>query len=80
MEAVSTSNLVSSEAEKTTTTCNFQNININSFIMPHDLMRGQIGSYEYRQIQSYSSYDAKLSKSAIRNTYTQNSKMKTDQQ
>ena len=48
--------------------------------MPHDLMRGEIESYEYRQIQSYSSYDAKLSKSAIRNTYTQNGKRKTDQQ
>ena len=50
MEVVSTSNLISSEAEKTTATCNFQSMNINSFIMPHDLMRGQIGSYGYMQI------------------------------
>ena len=50
MEVVSTSNLVSSEAEKTTTTCNFQTMNINSFVMSHDLMRGQIGSYGYMQI------------------------------
>ena len=45
MEVVSTSNLVSSEAEKTTTICNFENMNITSFIMPHDLMRGQIENY-----------------------------------
>ena len=50
MEVVSTSNLVSSEAEKITTTCNFQTMNINSFAMSHDLMRGQIESYGYMQI------------------------------
>ena len=54
MELVSTSNLISSEAEKTTTTCNFQTMNINSFVMSHDLMRGQIGSYGYMQIKNYS--------------------------
>ena len=47
MEVVSTSNLVSSETKKTTTVCNFQIIAINSFVMPHDLMRGQIGSHTY---------------------------------
>ena len=35
MEVVSTSNLVSSETEKTTTSCNFQTM--NSFVMSHDL-------------------------------------------
>ena len=49
MEVVSTSNLVSLEAEKTIA-CNFQTIPINSFVMPHDLMRGQMGSYGYMQI------------------------------
>ena len=45
MEVVSTSNLVSSETEKVITACNFQ----------HDhTMRGQIGSYAYMQIWSYS--------------------------
>ena len=42
MEIVSTSNLVSSEAEKITTACNFQTMPINSFFVTHDLMRGQI--------------------------------------
>ena len=45
MEVVSTSNLVSSENEKTTTVCSFQTTAMNSFFMPHDLMRGQIGRY-----------------------------------
>ena len=49
MEVVSTSNLVSLEAAKTIA-CNFQTIPINSFVMPHDLMRGQMGSYGYMQI------------------------------
>ena len=43
MEVVSNSNLVFSETEKTTTACNFQNV--NSFVMSHDLMKGQIKSY-----------------------------------
>ena len=42
MELASTSNLVSLETKKTTTVCNFQNI--NSFVMSHDLIKGQIGS------------------------------------
>ena len=50
MEVVETSNLVSSEVEKTTVICNFQNMRINSFVVPHDLMRGQIGSHEYMQV------------------------------
>ena len=50
MEVVSTSNLVSLENEKTTTT-NFQTMAMkSSSVMPHDLMRGQIGSYSYIQI------------------------------
>ena len=41
MEVVSTSTLVSSETEKTTTACNFQ----------HDYaMKGKVGSYAYIQI------------------------------
>ena len=41
MEVVLTSNLISTETEKTTTAYNFQ----------HDyIMRGQIGSYAYIQI------------------------------
>ena len=50
MEAVSTSNLVSTEFEKTTRACNFQTVSINSFVMPHDLVKGQIGSYGFMQI------------------------------
>ena len=80
MEVVSTSNLVSSEAEKTTTTCNFQNMNINSFIMSHDLMRGQIGSYGYIyaniKLLLHLFMMAELLKSALRNTYTKDSKIK----
>ena len=40
MEVVSTSKLVSSEKEKTTTTCNFETMAMNSSVMPHDLMIG----------------------------------------
>ena len=54
MEVGSTSNLVSSENEKTTTACNFQTMAMNSFVIPHDLMRGQTGSYAYMQTWSYS--------------------------
>ena len=51
MEVVSTSNLVFSENEKITTASNFQTIAMKpSSVMPHDLMRGQIGSYSYIQI------------------------------
>ena len=50
MEVVSTSNLVSSETEETTTACNVQTMAMNSFVMPYDLMRDQIGSYGYMQI------------------------------
>ena len=54
MEVVSTSDLASSENEKTTTACNFQILALNSFVIPHDLMTGQIGSYPYMQTQNYS--------------------------
>ena len=47
MEVVSISNLVSSEKEETTA-CNFQIMAMNSFVMPHDLMRDQ-RSYTYTQ-------------------------------
>ena len=44
MEVVSTSNLVSLEKKKKkeTTACNFQIMAMNTFVIPHDLMRGQI--------------------------------------
>ena len=50
MEVVSASNIVSLEAEKTTSASNFQTMPINSFVMPHDLMKGQLGSYGHMQI------------------------------
>ena len=50
MKVVSTSNLVSLETKKATTACNFQTIAMNSFVIPHDLMRGKIRSYPYMQI------------------------------
>ena len=50
MEVVSTTNLVSSENEKITTASHFQTMAMKSSVMPHDLMRGQIGSYAYIQI------------------------------
>ena len=49
MEIVSNSNLVSLEAEKTAA-CNLQTMSIDFFVMPHDLVKGQIGSYGYMQI------------------------------
>ena len=45
MDVVSTSNLVSSENEKKTTACNFQTMAMNSFVISHDLMRRQMGTY-----------------------------------
>ena len=50
MEVVSTSNLVSLEAEKITTARHFQTMPVNSFFVTHDSMRSQIGGYEYMQI------------------------------
>ena len=49
MEVVSTSNLVSSENEKTTTACNFQTMARNSFVILHELMGGQTGTYACMQ-------------------------------
>ena len=43
MEVASASNFLSLETEKTTTVCNYQTM--NSFVMSHNLMRGQFGSY-----------------------------------
>ena len=43
MELASTFNFVFSETKKTLTASNFQNM--NSFVMSHDLMRGQIGRH-----------------------------------
>ena len=56
MEVVSTSNLASSENEKITTACNFQTMAMNSAVMPHDLIKGQIGNFAYMQIWSYCSF------------------------
>ena len=53
IKIVSTSNIVSSENEKTTTACSFQTMAMNSFVIPHELMRGQMGSYAYMQMWSY---------------------------
>ena len=55
IEVVSTSNLVSSEINKTTS-CNFQTTVIDSFVIPHDLMRGQIGSYAYSKHEAIHSF------------------------
>ena len=72
MGIVSTSNLVSLENEKIIA-CNFQIMVMNSSVMPHDLSRGQLGSYAYMQIRSYSKFhDDRSVKSTISNTYTQN--------
>ena len=45
MAVVSISNLVSSETYKIANACNFPNMALNSFVVLHDLMRGQIESY-----------------------------------
>ena len=47
MEVVSTSKFVSLENEKITTASNFQTMAMKSSVMPHDLMRGQIGRYAH---------------------------------
>ena len=49
MEVASTSHLVSLEIEKTAA-FNFQTMVMNSFVMPHDLRIGQIGSCAYMEI------------------------------
>ena len=59
MEVVPTSNLVSLENEKNKTKQkktikNFQTMAMNSFVIPHDLMIGQRGTYAYIKISSYS--------------------------
>ena len=71
MEVVLTSNLASSEVEKTTTTCNFQTININSFVMPYDLMRGQKGSYGSTVFTRVSTWGAHLILSSQRGALIQ---------
>ena len=72
MEVVSTSNLVSSETKKTTTACNFQ----HDYAMRSKQKATHI--YKYEAICSFMM--AEIRKSTLRNTYTQNSKIKTDQQ
>ena len=74
MEVVSTSKLISSENEKTTTACNFQTMTMNSFVIPPDLMRGQIGGYvciaicKHEAIRSFMM--AKLKKRPKKHIYT----------
>ena len=75
MNLVSTSNLVSLENEKPTTTCNFQTIAMSTIVMLHDSMTGQIGSYVNEKLLILSFMMAELLKSPLRNTYTQNSKI-----
>ena len=53
MEVVSASNIVSLETEKATTACSFQTLTMNSFVMPQDFMRGQIGSYTYANMKLF---------------------------
>ena len=57
MELVSTLNLISLENEKKKKkkkiACNIQTMTMNSFIMPHGLMRGQMGACAYMQTSSY---------------------------
>ena len=50
MEVVSVSNLVFSRNRKTTAACDFLNMVVTSFVMSHDFMRDQLGSYAYMQI------------------------------
>ena len=42
--------------KKKTTACNVQTIAMNSYVIPHDLMRGQMGTYAYMQTTSYSQF------------------------
>ena len=37
------------EKQKKTTACNFQTMAMNSFVIPHDLMKDQMGTYAYLQ-------------------------------
>ena len=72
MEVVSTSNLVSTKTEKTTA-CSFHQI------IPWEInMNMKQNVYKYEAIRSF--VTAEMVKSTLRNTYTQNSKIKTNQQ
>ena len=54
---------------------------MNSFVIPHDLMGGQMGTMHICKHQAIRSFMmAELQNSALRNTYTQNGEIKTDQQ
>ena len=56
-----------------TTASNFQTMAMNSFVIPHDLMRGQRGTYVYMQTLTIRSFMiAELWNSYLRNIYTQN--------
>ena len=81
MEVASTSHLVSLEIEKTTAAFNFQTMVMNSFVMPHDLRIGQIGSCAYMEIWSYLQFHGgrTVKKCPLRNIYKKR-KIKTNQQ
>ena len=68
---VSTSNLVSSENEKTTAACNFQTMAMNSFVTSHDLMKSQIGGIWCKHKAIHSFAMAEPWKSALINTHRQ---------
>ena len=78
MGVVSTSNLVSSEAEKTTTIYNFQTMNIIILLCHMTWWEVKMKIYKYKAIPSFMM--AEMSKSSLRNTYKQNSKIKIYQQ
>ena len=84
MEVVSISNLVSSENEKTATTCNFQTMAMNSFVIPHALMRGQMGDYAFIQTSYSQFHDGRtVKKHPKKHIYTKsnsNIKIKIEQQ
>ena len=80
MEVISTS--VSLETEKTSRTCNFQTMAKIFLFMLHDLMsdqkNGNIHISKYEAICHFMMTE--LWKSVLSNPYTQNSKIKTNQQ
>ena len=56
MEVVSTSNLVSSKNKTKQQKKNKQTVAMIYFVIPHDLMRGQMGAYAYMQTSSHCSF------------------------
>ena len=52
---------------------------MNSFVIPHVLMRGQIGTYAYMQTSTYSQFHDGRTVKQCPNKHTQISKIKTDE-